>query len=96
MYTESQPTGSETSQTTATPQPIQKTFLTSQEAANYLGIALITIRTYCCKRIIPYYKTRRKVYFKLEDLDNYVLNNANRILSNEEIQRQATRYDASR
>lgn len=96
MKPETRQPESESSQTPANSQAASKPFLTSVEAAEYLGIALITLRTYCCKRFIPYYKTRRKVYFKLEDLDNYVMNNANRVLSTEEIQRQATRYEASR
>lgn len=71
-----------------------KPFLTAEEAAEYLGIAKITLYTYTCKRIIPYYKTRRKIYFKIEDLDNYVMNNDNRIKSTEEIEKEATRFES--
>lgn len=83
-----------TSNENQTQSPLPRPFLTSAEAAAYLGIALITLRTYTCKRIIPYYKTKRKVYFKIEDLDNYVMNKANRVLSADEIERQAARYEA--
>lgn len=71
-----------------------KSFLTAEEAAKYLGVALITLYTYSSKRIIPHYKTRRKIYFKLEDLYNYVMNSENRIKSNEEIEKEAVRYEA--
>ena len=68
-------------------------FLTSDEAAEYLGIAKITLYTYTHKRIIPFYKSRRKIYFKLEDLENYVLNSKNRIKSIAEIEEEAAIYD---
>jgi len=81
-------------------QPIQtefqKPFLTSEEASQYLNIALITLYTYTSKRAIPFYKARRKLYFKREDLDNYILNNDNRVKSADEIQREARRYEAAK
>ena len=57
-----------------------KTFLTAEEAATYLGIAKITLYTYTSKRIIPYYKSRRKIYIKISDLDEFILNEANWIM----------------
>ncbi len=74
----------------------QKIFLTTEEAAEYLGIAKITLYTYTSKRVIPFYKTRRKIYFKIEDLENYVLNSENRVKSAEEIDQEASRYDSAR
>lgn len=74
----------------------QKIFLTTEEAAEYLGIAKITLYTYTSKRVIPFYKTRRKIYFKIEDLENYVLNSKNRVKSAEEIDQEASRYDSAR
>jgi len=73
---------------------VKKTFLTTEEAAAYLGIAMTTLYSYTSRRYIPHYKTRRKIYFKIEDLQNYVLNSANRVQSNEEIEQEAIRYEA--
>jgi len=70
-----------------------KTFLTAEEAATYLGIAKITLYTYTSKRIIPYYKSRRKIYIKISDLDEFILNEANRIMPASEIESQAELYD---
>lgn len=71
----------------------KKEFLTSEEAANYLGIAKITLYTYTSKRIIPYYKSRRKIYIKISDLDEFILNEANRIMPASEIESEAELYD---
>lgn len=50
-----------------------KEALTVKEAAEYLGMTEASLRTNMMRRAIPYYKaTRRRVYFKLEDLRNYV------------------------
>jgi excisionase family DNA binding protein len=73
---------------------VPKPFLNAVDAAEYLGIALITLYSYSSKRVIPHYKARRKIYFKLEDLENFVLNNDNRVKSNEEIEREAIHYEA--
>ncbi len=73
---------------------MKKSFLTTEEAAAYLGIAMPTLYSYTSRRFIPHYKTRRKIYFKIEDLESYVLNSANRVQSNEEIEQEAIRYEA--
>ncbi len=70
-----------------------RTFLTAEEAAAYLGIAKITLYTYTSKRIIPYYKSRRKIYIKLADLDDFILRDQNRVKSVEEIEREAKQYE---
>ena len=70
-----------------------KAFLTAEEAAAYLGIAKITLYTYTSKRIIPYYKSRRKIYIKLADLDDFILRDQNRVKSVEEIEREAKQYE---
>lgn len=69
-----------------------KQFLTAEEAADYLGIAKITLYTYTSKRVIPYYKNRRKIYIKLTDLDDFVLNESNRVKSNAEIEQEVKLY----
>ena len=67
-----------------------KPFLDMNEASQYLGISKATLYTYTSKNIIPYHKLRgRKIYFFLDDLDNFILNNKNRIRSNDEIEMEA-------
>jgi len=68
----------------------KKPFLDMDEASQYLGISKATLYTYTSKNIIPYHKIRgRKIYFSLDDLDNFILNNKNRIRSNDEIEMEA-------
>lgn len=50
-----------------------KEALTLREAAEYLGIAESSLRTMVRIKEIPYYKTRRRrIYFSINDLRNYV------------------------
>lgn len=68
----------------------EKPFLTLPEAAEYLGISKNTLYGYTSKQIIPFHKVRgRKIYFKISELDNFVLNSNNRHSSQEEIQEKA-------
>jgi excisionase family DNA binding protein len=68
----------------------KKPFLTVPEAAEYLGISENTLYGYTSKRVIPFHKVRgRKLYFKIEDLDNFVLNSKNRHSCQEEIEERA-------
>lgn len=82
--------------TNETKSQTSKSFLTTEEAAAYLGIAMPTLYSYTSRRIIPHYKTRRKIYFKQEDLDQYVINSENRVKSTEEIEQEAIRYEAQK
>jgi len=75
---------------------IPKAFLTTEETAAYLGIAKITLYTYTSKHILTYYKSRRKLYFKISDLDDFVLNDNNRVKSKSEIENESKKYDLSR
>ncbi len=75
------------------PPQTPRQFLTAEEAATYLGIAKITLYTYTSKRIIPYYKSRRKIYIKLSDLDDFILRDQNRVKSIEEIEGEAKQYE---
>ncbi|MDD4224316.1 MAG: helix-turn-helix domain-containing protein [Candidatus Cloacimonetes bacterium] len=75
---------------------LQRPFLTAAEAAEYLGIALVTLYGYSSSRTIPHYKTRRKIYFKIEDLDAFVLKDENRVMSSEEITQEAASYEAKK
>jgi excisionase family DNA binding protein len=75
------------------PTQTPRQFLNAEEAAAYLGIAKITLYTYTSKRIIPYYKSRRKIYIKLADLDDFILRDQNRVKSVEEIEGEAKQYE---
>jgi excisionase family DNA binding protein len=63
-----------------------KSFMTIEEASNYLGLKVSTLYMYVHRRVIPYYKPRRRVYFKIQDLDNFVLNENCRNKSESEIE----------
>ncbi len=67
-----------------------KPFLNIDQASNYLGIPKNTLYGYTSKGIIPFYKLQgRRLYFKIEDLDKFVLNSKNRYSSQEEIEEKA-------
>ncbi len=56
-----------------------KEYLTSKEAANYLGIKVSTLNDYCWSGLIPYSKpTDRKRYFKRSDLNGFMSKNRHR------------------
>jgi len=58
----------------------KKPFLTIQEASEYLGISKNTLYGYTSKGILPFYKLRnRKVYFRISDLNRFVLSPKNRV-----------------
>jgi len=49
--------------------------LNIKEASEYLQIPKATLYGYTCKGVLPYYKPQeRRVYFKVEDLNNFILN----------------------
>ncbi len=53
-----------------------KEFLTIDEAADFLSLKKSTIYSYTHKKIIKHYKpTGRKLYFKLQDLEKFILEN---------------------
>jgi excisionase family DNA binding protein len=57
----------------------KKPFLTIQEASEYLGISKNTLYGYSSKGILPFYKIRnRKIYFRISDLNKFVLSPENR------------------
>ena len=61
----------------------KKPFLSIDEASQYLGISKNTLYSYTSKGILPFYKMqRRKIYFRIEDIDEFVLNEKNRMKSN--------------
>ena len=70
-----------------------KPFMSIDEACKYLDLKKNTLYSYTCKKVLPHYKLRgRKLYFKKEDLDNFIMNDDNRVQSNEEIEIKANEY----
>jgi excisionase family DNA binding protein len=58
----------------------KKPFLTIQEASEYLDISVNTLYGYTSKGILPFYKIRnRKLYFRISDLNRFVLSPENRV-----------------
>jgi excisionase family DNA binding protein len=53
----------------------KETFMTAKQAASYLNIAMPTLYAHTSKKRIKFYKTHRKLYFKKEDLDEFLTNN---------------------
>jgi len=73
---------------------MEKDFFNTQGAADYLGISIKTIYHYIHKKVIPYYKVQnRKVYFKKNDLDDFLFTPANRSSSIIEIKVAASEYE---
>jgi len=72
--------------------PINMTcpFMSLQEACCYLKLKPATLYSYTHKKVLNFYKLRgRKIYFKKEDLDNFILNEANLVKSNQQIETEA-------
>lgn len=68
----------------------ERPFITMEQASDYLGLSKSTLYSYTSRNLIPFYKLHnRKIYFKLEELDNFILNEANRVNTAEEIEQQA-------
>lgn len=64
-----------------------KPFKDMNEAACYLSIPKTTLNALTSKKAIGFYKNGKKIYFKTEELDAFVLNNKYRCPSYEESQR---------
>ena len=63
----------------------EKPFLTIDEASEYIGLSKNTIYSYTSKNILKHYKLQgRKLYFRIQDLDNFILNEKNEILNAKE------------
>lgn len=68
----------------------KKSFLTTDEAAEYLSLSKSTLYGYTSANIIPYYKPRgRRNYFTKEDLDAFILHEKHRIKSQKEVEAEA-------
>ena len=67
-----------------------KPFLSIDEASQYTKIPKATLYIYVSKGIISYHKlNNRRVYFRVEDLNNFLINKKNRFKSNTEIESEA-------
>lgn len=68
----------------------QKTFLNVDEASEYLGISKSHLYKHTHEKRIKFYKPNgKKLYFKLEDLESFIL--SGEVKTAEEIDREATR-----
>ena len=57
-----------------------KPFLSLEETADYLNLSRNTVYSYTYRKLIPIYKLKgRKLYFKIEELNEFILNEKNRI-----------------
>ena len=53
-------------------------FLNLEETSQYLGISKNTLYGYTSKGILPFYKVQgRRIYFKIDDLNDFVMNDKN-------------------
>lgn len=69
---------------------IESIFMPFQLACEYLQLKPATLYSYNHYRIIPFYRRRgRKVYYKREDLDNFILNNTILVKSSQQIETEA-------
>lgn len=70
---------------------LSKKILNFKEACSYLGLSSSTLYKHTCKRDIPFYQPEgKKIFFKLEDLDKWLLRNPK--ISNEDLDTIAQNY----
>ena len=53
----------------------EERFLTTDEAALYLGVTVGTVRNMVCRGELPYYKLGRRNRYKLSELKNLLQSN---------------------
>jgi excisionase family DNA binding protein len=66
--------------------------LNAEQAAIFLDLALGTVYQKSSKGELPVYKVGRKIYFDRLELENLILNDDNKKLSNEELAIAALNY----
>jgi excisionase family DNA binding protein len=69
-------------------------FLNITQASEYLQIAKQTIYGLTASRKIPHCKTGKRLYFKTEELDDYI--SKNRVATQEEIENKAAEWIAKK
>ena len=67
-----------------------KDYLDSADACQYLGVAKSYLYKLTHGKVIPYYKTGKKIYFERKDLEAYVTRH--RIMSRDEVTLAAKKY----
>lgn len=72
----------------------QPEYLNMSEAEKYTGYSKSTLYTYNSKGILPTYGNGRKVFYRRADLDKLMAESKSK--SNEEIAREAARYEINR
>ena len=69
----------------------EKPFMGIHEASQYIGVSVNTLYAYVSRGVIAYYKLHgRRLYFAVEDLDNFILAAKNRRTPRSELERRAT------
>lgn len=69
---------------------IESPFMDLAEASFYLKLKPSTVYSYTHNKVLPYYKLRgRKLYFRKDHLDNFILNEANLVKSIDQIESEA-------
>lgn len=72
-----------------------KKVLSFEEGCNYCNLSSSKMYKHTSNNNIPYYKPEgKKIYFKKEELDNWLLRN--RQSTNEELEREATKYSLNK
>lgn len=51
---------------------MEEQYLNAKEAADFLRIKLVTLYQLTYKRVIPFYKPAKKLYFKKSELQRYI------------------------
>ena len=70
---------------------LQKTVLNFEEACSYLSMSQSHLYRLTAQRLIPHFRPQgKKLYFKRDEIDTWLLRN--RRSSTDEIERQATDY----
>ncbi|KAA3618546.1 MAG: DNA-binding protein [Calditrichaeota bacterium] len=71
----------------------EKPFLNMEETDDYLCLSKQTLYAYTSRNVIPYYNLQgRRVNFKIEDLNNFVLKKNNRVMRQEEIESKSATW----
>lgn len=68
----------------------EREFLSLAEACEYLNLSRHTLYSYVKKELLPFFKLQnRRLYFRISDLNNFILNKKNYNMSQEQIEQIA-------
>lgn len=62
---------------------INKPFMDFKETCSFLGISASCLYKYRMNNVVPYYKAKKKLYFRKEDLEQYLTQR--KVRSNDEL-----------